>query len=219
VNEASRPPAGTARTTARQKILAAALDLFNERGTAPVSTNHIAKRAGVSPGNLYYWFDGKPSIIAALFERWSESSTPVAPEDDSPEALLIALFATHEANDGHAFRYRGLARELLPLLHSDEHLAKLYQRNYRDRTALLEGIASRLVEAGLFKRPDPPDSIGDLVTAAWVLNEFTPSFLRQVEPGETSPGSARVTHALLRGLLTERGHRVLDAAHQDERRP
>ncbi|MBQ1082778.1 TetR/AcrR family transcriptional regulator [Nocardiopsis sp. B62] len=219
MNDAGAPPTKPVRKTARDKVLVAALDLFNEQGTAAVSTNHIAKRAGVSPGNLYYWFDGKPAIITALFEQWSEASAPVAPEDGTPEALLIALYATHGANDGHAFRYRGLARELLPLLHTDDRLAERYQRNYRERTALLEGIAAQLVEAGLFRRPDPPGSIGDLVMAAWVLNEFTPPFLQQVERGGAAPDSARATRALLNGLLTERGRRVLDSTHPHERHP
>ncbi|MFN8512060.1 MAG: helix-turn-helix domain-containing protein [Chloroflexia bacterium] len=53
----------------RERILDAALGLFNERGTAVVSTNHIAAACGISPGNLYYHFRNKEEIIRALFDR------------------------------------------------------------------------------------------------------------------------------------------------------
>jgi AcrR family transcriptional regulator len=52
-----------------ERILATALRLLNEQGTAAVSTNHIAEALGMSPGNLYYHFRNKEAIIRALFEQ------------------------------------------------------------------------------------------------------------------------------------------------------
>ena len=62
------PTTSSARRT-RDRILDAALELFNERGTAAVTTNHVAARAGISPGNLYYWFSDKDEIIRELYTR------------------------------------------------------------------------------------------------------------------------------------------------------
>ena len=62
----------------RQRIIDAALMLFNDQGTGAVSTNHIADAAGISPGNLYYHFRNKEEIIRVLFERlfaaWARSA-------------------------------------------------------------------------------------------------------------------------------------------------
>src|SRR5436309_12465650 len=103
----------------RERIVDAAIWLFNESGTGPVSTNHIADALGISPGNLYYHFRNKEEIIRALFEqqfaRWDELYT--LPDDRMPtladlQQLVRATFLT-------AGEYRFIYRELIALLRRD----------------------------------------------------------------------------------------------------
>ena len=37
----------------KDRIIETAIGLFNIHGTKAISTNHIAKAMGISPGNLY----------------------------------------------------------------------------------------------------------------------------------------------------------------------
>jgi len=53
----------------KELILDTGIRLFNEKGTAAVSTNQIAEACGISPGNLYYHYTSKEDIIRAIFER------------------------------------------------------------------------------------------------------------------------------------------------------
>jgi AcrR family transcriptional regulator len=57
----------------RERILDVALELLNDAGTGPISTNHIAAAAGISPGNLYCHFRNKEQIVQTLFERLFET--------------------------------------------------------------------------------------------------------------------------------------------------
>ena len=71
---------------AKERVVEAAIRLFNERGTAAVSTNHIADGAGISPGNLYYHFRNKEEIIRAIFGRMIAAWEAMAevPQDRAP---------------------------------------------------------------------------------------------------------------------------------------
>ena len=51
--------------TTQLRILQAALELFNEQGTAAVSANKIAERCGISKGNLQYHFKNKRDSSSA----------------------------------------------------------------------------------------------------------------------------------------------------------
>jgi len=54
----------------RDRILEAALALFNEEGVSALSAVDIAAALGISPGHLYYHFKGKPEVVATLLEAY-----------------------------------------------------------------------------------------------------------------------------------------------------
>jgi AcrR family transcriptional regulator len=53
----------------RERILAAAEELFAEAGFEATPTSRIAERAGVPKGLVHYYFRRKPDLLAALVER------------------------------------------------------------------------------------------------------------------------------------------------------
>jgi AcrR family transcriptional regulator len=56
----------------KERILVAALALFNDEGEDTLSAVDIATALDISPGHLYYHFKGKDAIITALFDRFEE---------------------------------------------------------------------------------------------------------------------------------------------------
>ena len=56
----------------RDKIISTSINLFNLHGTKAISTNHIAKEMGISPGNLYYHFRSKNDIIRSISNKFSK---------------------------------------------------------------------------------------------------------------------------------------------------
>lgn len=225
-NPTPRPSRGSTR---RQEILEVALRLFDEQGTGPVSTNHIAQAAGISPGNLYYWFPNKQAIIRALFERWQEESLadlgwagiaadgPAADAPD-PEAAVRALVAALSAQAAVTRRFAVLARELVGLLRADDEIAQVYRGSYERRVAAIAAVVEDLVRADLMRAPVPPLTVDDVVRSAWVLAEFTPGFVEvttaRADPASTvdpdEPLTERLSAALLLAHLTPSGLRALN---------
>ena len=166
-----------------ERILASALQLFNESGTAAVSTNHIAAALGMSPGNLYYHFHNKEEIIRALFEqqfaRWDELYSE--PADRLPtlgdlQQIVRATFAT-------AWEYRFIYRELIALLRRDEQLRRRWvairARGFAGFRELVEVFGA----AGVLRVPDDPAVVTRLAELCWLISEF---WLASVEvSGET----------------------------------
>lgn len=53
----------------KEKILAKALELYNEKGYNTITTRHIAAELSISPGNLHYHFKHSEDIIKILFSE------------------------------------------------------------------------------------------------------------------------------------------------------
>jgi AcrR family transcriptional regulator len=158
----------------RQRIIEAALLLFNAQGTGAVSTNHIAEAAGISPGNLYYHFRNKEDIIRVLFERlftaWDQ--TFQLPTDRAP--TLADLGALIAANYQLIWEYRFAYRELAALLRNDPELEGRYlavrQRGYEGFANLLNAF----VASGVLSPPADQQELAVLTELIWLVSEQWP---------------------------------------------
>jgi AcrR family transcriptional regulator len=191
------PTTDRARRT-RDGVLKAALELFNERGSGSVTTNHVAAQAGISPGNLYYWFSDKDEIVRELYAQsvaayeqlWGVGEHD--PLDLAPEEVLSRLA------DGAVLsgRYAFLARDLLGLLHADPILAQEYRAVRERRIAEFTGLAHAWRDRGVIRQIDDA-TVADIVQALWVIAETWLAF------GELAGSYADAEHGtrLLRVVL------------------
>jgi AcrR family transcriptional regulator len=199
----------------RARILDAALALFNEHGTGPVSTNHIAERAGLSPGNLYYHFADKKEIIRELHARYAAGyEDRWVPEPDGP-ANLVKLRRNLADGAALAWEYRFLEREILSLLRADPVLRADYRRVYRRRLAEWTAFGERLVELGMVRAPRPPLRAADLSLAIWLIAQNWSGFLDATggadDPARIAQGGDLVL-AVIEPYLAPAARRAIDDA-------
>ncbi len=101
----------------RDKILAVSLMLFNQEGEQNVTTVDIANEMDISPGNLYYHFKGKESIIEALYLAYEISLTELLQQsldnDLSVEGHWLFLHVLFEEIYKFRFFYLNAANIML----------------------------------------------------------------------------------------------------------
>lgn len=68
----NREELSKAQDKSREKILAAAFELFAQKGYAQTSVDSIASKAAVSKGLIYHYFDSKEHILKGVFDRVKE---------------------------------------------------------------------------------------------------------------------------------------------------
>jgi len=158
----------------RDRILNAALALFNEHGTGAVSTNHIAAALEMSPGNLYYHFRNKEDIIHALFEslfaQWDK--TYQLPSNREPGLADFERLIT--SNYKLIWDYRFAYREMAALLHNDPNLQTQYQRLRKEGYAGFGKLLEAFASAGVLTLPEGPEERLVLTELCWIVSEQWP---------------------------------------------
>ena len=137
------------RMKTRDKIVLAALDLFNEHGERNITTNHIAAHIDISPGNLYYHFRNKQEIVREIFALYSnellERFSPIHGQQES----LVLLKYYLDSIFNLMWKYRFFYANLPEILQRDEHLHEDYIQVQEKLQANLINIMRAFVDLEL----------------------------------------------------------------------
>jgi AcrR family transcriptional regulator len=202
------PPREFQQERARQsyeKLLAAAGDLFAERGFHATQTPDIAERAGMSVGGLYRYFRDKHQIFVELIHRILEANR--IRQDQEAEALTRALESgqtdPRSAVDGMVEFVWGqheqipgrLLQTVAAMRHQDEELAELMEQYNRYERAALAKVLGRITSRKWIPSP---------LAAVKVLDIALPALAgwAALHPGAESRGVKEAAIDMLYRYLT-----------------
>ena len=159
------PPAATEPRWERRKdarpseLVAAALELFCERGFAATRLEDVAVKAGVSKGTLYLYFDGKEALFRAVVRgnvvpAIEEAEGQVA-QFEGPSAELLAWLVHGWWEKILSQPAGGIPKLLLSEARNFPELADFYYEQVVKRgTKLFSDVIERGVAAGEFRPID-----------------------------------------------------------------
>lgn len=183
----------------RREVLAAATEVFSERGYRAASMTDIAARLGMGKASLYHYVGGKEEVLIELYEDVLRENVIAARRIASSERPALDALADLIA-DRVAYTCRN--RDLLRVFFEEEaelparHQARLIGvRNEYEQT-LLETVARGEADGELSLPTTPAIFVNTLLGAAnWTYKWYRPD-------GPLSPEElgAEIATALLAGL-------------------
>ena len=141
---------------ARERILAAASELFYFDGINATGVERIASKASVSKRTMYQHFPSKAALVEEYLRRLRhEAADAQGSSAQGPRARLLALFELSDAGEGRmrGCPFHNAAVEAASAMPAVEHIVHLHKRDYVD------GLVQLAREAGA----TDPDMLGNQI--------------------------------------------------------
>lgn len=164
-----------------QELLAAALDLFVERGYAATRLDDVAAKAGVSKGTLYLYFTNKEELFKAVVR---ENVLPVIGEAegmvDAYEGASAGLFRDIAlgwwARIGNT-KLSGITKLIMAESGNFPEVAQFYHDEVITRgNAMITRMLERGIERGEFRAVDVTQAMNVVIAPMLMLMMWKHSF-------------------------------------------
>jgi AcrR family transcriptional regulator len=190
-------------------LLAAALDLFVERGYAATRLDDVAARAGVSKGTLYLYFTNKEELFKAVVR---ENVVPVLGEAEE----IIDRYEGHSADLFREIalgwwerigstKLAGITKLMMAESQNFPEVTKFYYDEVISRgNAMIARMLERGVQRGEFRPMDINSAVNVFCAPVVMLMVWGHSFVAcRPEPIAPEPYLASFIDIFLRGILND----------------
>lgn len=214
MNTAILPDANTRRERRKEarpgELLAAALDLFVEKGFAATRSEEVAQRAGVSKGTLFLYFPTKEDLFKAVVranigQTISDGADELGKFPGSTAQMIPYMLNIWWERFGNT-KASGLSKLMMSEATNFPELASFYyQEVIEPNHRLVKSVVLRGIERGEFRHVDVDNAVFNIITPMVYLANWKHSMGcclgadQQIDPIKyLSAHADMVVHALLK---------------------
>ena len=159
----------------RESVLTAALDLFSEKGYSRTTFSDIAKKISMTRGAVYWHFDNKPALLAAMVdyfctlreERVQQHFSEIHSVEELKQSFMEHARAVAEDKRLKKFEFfMAFQMEWSEELLTETH--KILDKVRKDPFEKLVAILSSPVIASRFRPDIDPGSLAVTLAGLWV---------------------------------------------------
>lgn len=175
-----RPSRPAARGDKRDRILAAATQVFARHGFFGAQVADVARQAGVAAGTVYLYFRSKDDLLISIFERTmasaiAEGRQALAAVTD-PEARLRRIARLHLARLGADCDLAVVFQ--VELRQTTKFMARFSATGLREYLGIIRDVITDGQKQGRFRRHPSPTLVAKMLFGAldematnWVLSD------------------------------------------------
>ncbi|NIG56450.1 TetR/AcrR family transcriptional regulator [Chitinophaga sp. Cy-1792] len=159
--------------TTKEKILGAALQLYNAKGTDVITIRHIAKEIGISHGNLQYHYKNTEELILALFGQLSSEMDQLMTAAAAP---AIPSFHAFRQDLQKAFtifyKYRFIFLHFVAIVQRVPEIKTRYNSMDEFRGQQFSHMFASYREMGIFRNDIPTQIWKELISLLYITSDF-----------------------------------------------
>lgn len=155
-----------------EKILVAALALFNSQGLAKVTLRSIAKEMNISQGNLNYHFKKRDDIIEALYDRLVSDMDESMAKIKHANADLNLIFDISNSIMNNSHKYRFFFIDFAQIMRDNMIIKKNFNALVKVRESQSVGLFGMMIENGVLRPERLTNEYYNLYKRIQIFSDF-----------------------------------------------
>jgi AcrR family transcriptional regulator len=155
----------------KQKILNAALNLYNQSGVSNVSIRQIAQDAKISHSNLIYHYPTHEDIFLGLHELLLARAIAINKEVNHSEITLIELFHTTKKGFSIVYDFAFLFNDLLYICVSYPRIKELMVSIEKTRSQMYQNVINELISVNLMRTEEFDNEYAQLINLIKIFSD------------------------------------------------
>jgi AcrR family transcriptional regulator len=192
----------------KDKIVEAALALFNNQGTDLITVRHIAKEMGISHGNLCYHFPRKEDIIYQLYLNLVAELDAAIGQLQGGELNIKQLMESVGRTFAIQYKYKFILTDFVAIMRSMPEIKTHFQSLFIRRKTQFSALIAYLIQTGYFQEEQYPGQYDVFIHQFYILGDFwiaESEILFQGSDAAKLAHYTRIACGLVYVYLTERG--------------
>ena len=162
----------TSKGKTKDRILSAALRLFNEEGSSKVNARHIASEMGISYGNLCYHYPRKEDMIIALYEQMMGEMDEVVLSIQDTGNILEVMLRAPALTGRIAYKYKFLTLDSVSIQRDIASIRKQHNTMVEERLSTFRLLFDALISAGIMREEMLPGQYELFIRQAHTINSY-----------------------------------------------
>lgn len=190
----------------KQYIIEKSVEIFNEKGVENVSTNHIAKECGISPGNLYYHYKNKEEIVRKIYEIIQGELENIFFKVENLD-VIEKKYKLFEFVIKLQKKYLFFFQDITMLLKKDQQLKQMHKKASEKKNNELKKIFYQMIEKK-YIYPMDVNEIELYIEQVSFVNGYWLTYLaltREIEINKDIYRGFFMTYRLIESKLTNKG--------------
>ena len=156
----------------KNRILDISLELFNNHGIDEVSIRDVAKKVGISHGNLCYHFPNIESLIENLYKRLVSEQDELFQKMTGQEVSLAFLKASSAESFKLLHKYKFLMLDFVSIMRKSKVIREHYRELYKLRKQQFRMVISWMLKEEYIKQEIYPGHYEKVIEQLFIIGDF-----------------------------------------------
>ena len=156
----------------KEKIIWAALELFNSKGLKEVTVRTICKELNISPGNFSYYFSNKDIVVVELYKKMISELYEMSAYVETKQPSITDFLNAHHRYFEIQLKYKFFFLNFFEIITHYSAIKNIYMEIHEKERIFAKESLIKYMDKGVLISSISNEDLDNIINVGFILNNF-----------------------------------------------